>query len=290
MKDILVKATVAGVRVYAASTTNLVQELNEIHGCAPLAAAALGRAATGALLLSATMKEDERITLRFEGNGPLGRIIADAKGNKVRGYVANPLVELPAKNGKLDVGGGVGEGNIIVTRYAQHAEPFNGYCQLKNGEIATDLAQYLYQSEQTPSTVALGVLVNKNTSVQVAGGYFVQPMPGASEDVLKQLEDNIMTLPYVTELMNAGFTPEKIIGKIGNGLEVSIKEAVEVGQQCSCTKDKVVGMLMALPLMDFTDVAAAAVTEIHCDFCNKTYKFTSEELWELKHKKDRENS
>lgn len=285
LKDILVKGTVGGVRVYAARTTNLVQELNTIHHCAPVAAAALGRAATGALLLAATMKDEERITIRFDGQGPLGRVIADAKGNTVRGYVQHPLVEIPPKNGKLDVGFGIGVGNMIVTRYLQNAEPFNGYCQIKNGEIATDIANYLYQSEQTPSSVALGVLVNKNTSIQVAGGYFVQPMPGVTEETLKQLEDNIMTLPYVTELMSAGFSPEEMIQKIGKGMEVSIKETIDLHAQCSCSKEKVEAMLMALPAKDFSEIAQDEVTEVHCDFCNRSYKFTSEELKKLKEEK-----
>lgn len=287
MKDILVKGTVEGVRIYAARTTNLVQELNEMHNCAPTAAAALGRASTGALLLAATMKNEERITIRFEGNGPLGRLIADAKGNTVRGYVQNPLVELPPKDGKLDVGGGIGAGNLIVTRYLQNAEPFNGYCEIKNGEIATDLTNYLYQSEQTPSSVALGVLVNKNTSIQVAGGYFVQPMPGATDEVLKKLEDNIVTLPYVTELLAADFTPEDMIKKIGAGMDVSIKETIELQQRCSCSQDKVEAMLLALPPRDFVELAEAKVTKIHCDFCNKTYEFTSEEMFNLKRKHEK---
>ncbi len=290
MQDILVKGTIEGVRVYAAVTTNLVQELNIIHNCAPVAIAALGRAATGALLLAATMKDEERIIIRFEGDGPLGRVIADAKGSTVRGYIQNPLVLLPPKNGKLDVGGGIGKGNIVVTRFLQNAEPFNGYCELKNGEIAMDLANYLYQSEQTPSTVALGVKVNKDTSVQVAGGYFVQPMPGTEEEVLKKLEDNITTMPYVTELLAAGLTPVQIIEKIGEGLQVSIKETIPVQQKCNCSKEKVAEMLMALPDKDFAELAQDDVTTVHCDFCNKTYYFKWEEMNAMQEAKYKKNS
>lgn len=290
MQDILVKATVEGVRIYAAVTTNLVQELNVIHNCAPVAAAALGRAATGALLMAATMKDEERIIIRFEGDGPLGRVIADAKGNTVRGYIQNPLVILPPKNGKLDVGGGIGKGNIVVTRFLQNAEPFNGYCELKNGEIAMDIANYLYQSEQTPSTVALGVKVNKDTSVQVAGGYFVQPMPDANEEVLKKLENNIVSMPYVTELLSVGFSPVQIMEKIGQGFKVNVLETIPVCQKCNCSKEKVGAMLMALPDKDFATLAQDDVTTVHCDFCNKTYYFKWEELNAMKAAKDKKNS
>lgn len=290
MQDILVKGTIEGVRVYAAVTTNVAQELNTIHNCAPLAAAALGRAATGALLLAATMKDEERIIIRFEGDGPLGRVIADAKGNTVRGYIQHPLVILPNKNGKLDVGGGIGKGNIIVTRFLQHAEPFSGYCELKNGEIAMDLANYLYQSEQTPSTVALGVKIAKDTSVQVAGGYFVQPMPGTEEEVLKKLEENITVMPYVTELLAAGMTPAQIIEKIGEGLKVNINETLSLYQKCTCSKEKVGAMLMALPEKDFRELAKDDITTVHCDFCDRTYTFTPEELYELRMAKSKKNS
>lgn len=290
MKNILVKGTISGVRVYAAATTEIVQSLNKIHDLSPLAAAALGRAATGALLLAATMKDEERITLRFKGDGPLGEVVADAKGNTVRGYVDNPHVFLPPKNGKLDVGGAVGQGNIIVTRFLQNAEPFTGYCELKNGEIASDLTNYLYVSEQTPASVALGVLVARDGSVAQAGGYFVQAMPGVDDAVLKQLEDNIITMPTVTELMSVGFTPEDIIQKIGQGLEVAIKETLPLELKCTCSKEKVEAMLLALTEKDFNDLAEDEVTDVHCHFCNTSYKYTSSELKALRQAKKAKHS
>ena len=162
MEDVLTKATADGVRIYALCTTNLVREAAQKHGCSHLASAALGRAMNGALLLAATMKDGERISLRLKGDGPLGDVVADAEGTDVRGYVENPDAFVPLReDGKLNVGAGIGQGNIIVTRYLQNAEPFTGYCELADGEIASDLTKYLYVSEQTPSSVALGVLVNK---------------------------------------------------------------------------------------------------------------------------------
>ena len=169
MKDILTKGTAEGVRIYALCTTNLVQEAATRHHTSHLASAALGRAMNGALLLAATMKDNERIALRLKGDGPIGEVVADAEGTHVRGYVGDPDVFLPLKNGKLDVGGAIGAGNIIVTRYLQNAEPFTGYAELVDGEIASDLTNYLYTSEQTPSSVALGVLVNKEGRVLYSG-------------------------------------------------------------------------------------------------------------------------
>ena len=188
MKDILTKGTAEGVRIYALCTTNLVQEAAIRHHTSHLASAALGRAMNGALLLAATMKDNERIALRLKGDGPIGEVVADAEGTHVRGYVGDPDVYLPQKHGKLDVGGAIGAGNIIVTRYLQNAEPFTGYAELVDGEIASDLTNYLYTSEQTPSSVALGVLVNKEGQVIASGGYFIQAMPGCAEETLAQLE------------------------------------------------------------------------------------------------------
>ena len=281
-ENILVKGTVDGVRIYAIRTTAIVEELNKIHNCSPLAIAALGRTVSGALMLAATMKDNERITIRIKGDGPLGEIVADAKGNTVRGYVDNPNVMLPPKNGKLDVGGGVGSGNIIVTRYLTNAEPFNGYCELVNGEIATDLTNYLFTSEQTPASVALGVLVNKDATVAAAGGYFIQAMPGATDEVLKKLEDNVVALPYVTELLGAGFTPEEIIKKVGEGLDVSIKETIPVELKCTCSREKVLEMLAALSEKDREEIGQDDKTEVHCHFCNKSYLFPKSEILGLK--------
>ena len=232
MEDVLTKATADGVRIYALCTTNLVQEAAKKHGCSHLASAALGRAMNGALLLAATMKDNERISLRLKGDGPLGEVVADAEGSTVRGYVENPDAFLPLKNGKLDVGGGIGEGNIIVTRYLQNAEPFTGYCELQDGEIASDLTKYLYVSEQTPTSVALGVLVDKDGNVTASGGFFIQAMPGCTDEVLEKLENNVNLTPYVTQLLEIGYTPQKMIEILGRGLDVDIKETIPLSFKC----------------------------------------------------------
>ena len=281
MKDILTKGTAEGVRIYALCTTNLVQEAATRHHTSHLASAALGRAMNGALLLAATMKDNERIALRLKGDGPIGEVVADAEGTHVRGYVGDPDVFLPLKNGKLDVGGAIGAGNIIVTRYLQNAEPFTGYAELVDGEIASDLTNYLYTSEQTPSSVALGVLVNKEGQVIAAGGYFIQAMPGCAEETLAQLEENISLTPYVTQLLELGYTPEKMIETIARGLDVTIQESIELSYKCRCSREKILGALATLGQEDISAMSQDEETEVHCQFCNETYKFSGEEIARL---------
>ena len=278
MEDVLTKATADGVRIYALCTTNLVQEAAKKHGCSHLASAALGRAMNGALLLAATMKDNERISLRLKGDGPVGEVVADAEGSTVRGYVENPDAFLPLKNGKLDVGGGIGEGNIIVTRYLQNAEPFTGYCELQDGEIASDLTKYLYVSEQTPTSVALGVLVDKDGNVTASGGFFIQAMPGCSDEVLAKLEENVNKTPYITQLLEIGFTPERIIGILGRDLDVDIKETVPVHFKCRCSRESILAALGRLDKASLAELAQDEVTEAHCQFCNSTYTFEQKEI------------
>lgn len=281
MKDSLTKGTAEGVRIYALCTTNLVQEAATRHHTSHLASAALGRAMNGALLLAATMKDNERIALRLKGDGPIGEVVADAEGTHVRGYVGDPDVFLPLKNGKLDVGGAIGAGNIIVTRYLQNAEPFTGYAELVDGEIASDLTNYLYTSEQTPSSVALGVLVNKEGQVIASGGYFIQAMPGCAEETLAQLEENISLTPYVTQLLELGYTPEKMIKTIARGLDVTIQESIELSYKCRCSREKILGALATLGQEDISAMSQDEETEVHCQFCNETYKFSGEEIARL---------
>ena len=277
----MTKGTAEGVRIYALCTTNLVQEAAIRHHTSHLASAALGRAMNGALLLAATMKDNERIALRLKGDGPIGEVVADAEGTHVRGYVGDPDVFLPLKNGKLDVGGAIGAGNIIVTRYLQNAEPFTGYAELVDGEIASDLTNYLYTSEQTPSSVALGVLVNKEGQVIASGGYFIQAMPGCAEETLAQLEENISLTPYVTQLLELGYTPEKMIETIARGLDVTIQESIELSYKCRCSREKILGALATLGQEDISAMSQDEETEVHCQFCNETYKFSGEEIARL---------
>ena len=278
MEDILTIATVEGVRIYAITTKNLVQEGADRHHTSHLATAALGRAMSGALMLAATMKDGERIVLKLKGDGPLGEVVAEAAGTSVRGYVGNPDVFVPLKDGKLDIGGALGQGTITLTRYLQNGETFTGHAELRDGEIASDITNYLYMSEQTPSSVALGVLVDKEGKVLAAGGYFIQAMPGCDETVLEKLGDNVSTTPYVTQLLELGYTPEKIITTLARGLDFDIKESVPVKFACSCSKDKILNMLATLKQSDIDYLTEQPDTEVHCQYCNKIYHISGEEL------------
>lgn len=282
MEDTLTIATAEGVRIYAITTKNLVQEAADRHHTSHLATAALGRAMSGALMLAATMKDGERILLKLKGDGPLGEVVAEAQGTSVRGYVGEPDVFMPLKNGKLDIGGALGQGTITLTRYLQNGESFTGHAELADGEIATDITNYLYMSEQTPSSVALGVLVDKDGKVLAAGGYFIQAMPGCDEEVLEKLGNNVSVTPYVTQLLELGYTPEKIIEVLARGLEFDIKESMPVKFSCGCSKDKIMNMLAALSQDDIDYLTEQPDTEVHCQYCNKVYHFTSEELKQLK--------
>lgn len=282
MEDTLTIATVEGVRIYAITTKNLVQEAADRHHTSHLATAALGRAMSGALMLAATMKDGERILLKLKGDGPMGEVVAEAQGTSVRGYVGEPDVFMPLKNGKLDIGGALGQGTITLTRYLQNGESFTGHAELADGEIATDITNYLYMSEQTPSSVALGVLVDKDGKVLAAGGYFIQAMPGCDEEVLEKLGNNVAVTPYVTQLLELGYTPEKIIEVLARGLEFDIKESMPVKFSCACSKDKILNMLAALSQDDIDYLTEQPDTEVHCQYCNKVYHFSSEELKQLK--------
>lgn len=282
MEDTLTIATAEGVRIYAITTKNLVQEAADRHHTSHLATAALGRAMSGALMLAATMKDGERILLKLKGDGPLGEVVAEAQGTSVRGYVGEPDVFMPLKNGKLDIGGALGQGTITLTRYLQNGESFTGHAELADGEIATDITNYLYMSEQTPSSVALGVLVDKDGKVLAAGGYFIQAMPGCDEEVLEKLGNNVAVTPYVTQLLELGYTTEKIIEVLARGLEFDIKESMPVKFSCGCSKDKILNMLAALRQDDIDYLTEQPDTEVHCQYCNKVYHFSSEELKQLK--------
>lgn len=282
MEDTLNIATAEGVRIYAITTKNLVQEAADRHHTSHLATAALGRAMSGALMLAATMKDGERILLKLKGDGPMGEVVAEAQGTSVRGYVGEPDVFMPLKNGKLDIGGALGQGTITLTRYLQNGESFTGHAELADGEIATDITNYLYMSEQTPSSVALGVLVDKDGKVLAAGGYFIQAMPGCDEEVLEKLGNNVAVTPYVTQLLELGYTPEKIIEVLARGLEFDIKESMPVKFSCGCSKDKILNMLAALSQDDIDYLTEQPDTEVHCQYCNKVYHFSSEELKQLK--------
>ncbi|MBR2214694.1 MAG: Hsp33 family molecular chaperone HslO [Selenomonadaceae bacterium] len=278
--DHLVKAIAPGVKIYAAVTTALAEEGRRRHDASPLAAAALGRTMTGALLLAGSLKNKEALTLQITGNGPLGKVVADATPEgAVRGYVTFPRVELPLKDtGKLDVGGGIGEGLITLTRFTGLKEPVRGSAELISGEIAEDITNYLYVSEQTPSSVGLGVLVGTDRKVAAAGGFLLQPMPDATEEILTQLEANLKTLPPVSSLINDGADARGIIATLLKGFDVEYLTTTTLSFRCQCSKRRVEDVLMSLGEADLASLAADGQAEVSCHFCGEKYQFNGEEL------------
>lgn len=277
-QDILTRATIGDARIYVARTTRLVRKMALRHRTSHVATAALGRTVTGALLLAATMKNNEGVGIKIKGDGPLGGVTGEAQGGIARGFVGEPDVFLPIKNGHLDVGGAVGNGTLSVTRYGENGKPFTGTCELVDGEIADDLTQYLYTSEQTPSSVALGVLVDAKGDVQAAGGWFIQALPGCSDEVLEQLDKNVRNTPYISSLLDMGFTPERIIGILGKGMKVEILDSYPLQFGCRCSKERVEAVLYTLPANELMQLAKDPQTEITCPYCNVKYEFSQQEI------------
>ena len=283
MSDKLVKAITKGVRVYAAVTTDLVNEAIRRHDCYPVAAAALGRTMTGALLLAANLKNKEALTVNIRGNGPLKNITADAVPEGfVRGYVADPHVELPLNDkGKLDVGGGVGQGLVTVTRFTGLREPMRGSSEIVTGEIAEDLTNYLYVSEQTPSSIGLGVLVDTDFSARAAGGFIIQPMPDADEETISRLEENLQKLRPVTTMIDEGKDAREIILEIMNGFEMEFLTTTDLAFKCQCSKERLEDVLLNLNHDDMESLIADGQAEVCCHFCGEKYHFSKEELQHL---------
>ena len=286
--DQLVKATTAGLRAYAAVTTDLTREAARRHGCGALASAALGRTMTGALLLAACLKEKECLTVKFRGDGPLGPIVADASSDgAVRGYVANPAVELPLTGGKLSVGQGVGRGILSVTRFTVGTrEPFTGSCEIFSGEIAEDLTRYLFQSEQTPSSVGLGVLVTTDGVPKAAGGFLLQPLPDASEETLSHLEESLAKTRPVSAMVADGLDARGILAELLAGFDVNILSATELAFRCQCSRRRTEDILMALCHDDLARLVADGQAEVCCQFCGEKYHFDREELTAFLHVSD----
>ena len=287
MNDYIVRATAgnAQIRAFAAVTTNLVEEAREHHGTSPVATAALGRLLTGGVMMGSMMKGDRDVlTIKAEGSGPVGHylVTADSKGN-VKGYAANPNVILPANAaGKLDVGGSLGVGLLTVIKDLGLKEPYTGTCELVSGEIAEDLTYYFASSEQTPSSVGLGVLMTKDNTVNVAGGFIIQLMPDATEETISIVEEKISTIKSVTSMLENGLDPEGIINLILGGLDPEILDKMPVRFYCNCSKERVSKALIAIGRKELDNIIEEnEPIEVKCHFCNKAYNFTVDELKKL---------
>lgn len=288
MKDYIVRAMTADgfVKAMAIASTNLVERARNIHKTTPTATAALGRVLTAASMMGNLQKvENGALTLQVRGNGPLGTILAtsDAVGN-VRGYVHNPSVTLLEKYaGKLDVGAAVGtDGMLTVIRDLQMKEPYIGSVALVSGEIADDVTAYFAQSEQTPTACALGVLVDTDQSVKVAGGYLIQLLPGAPEEVISMLEQGIAKAGAVTPMLSDGLTPEDILRRVMVDFELEFLETTEVSYKCYCSRERVTSTLIAVGKKDLQEmIDEGEPVTIECQFCDTKYRFTPDELREL---------
>lgn len=272
-----------GVLAFACVTTQLVEEARRRHGAAPTAAAALGRALTASSLLSATLEGQQKVTLRILGDGPLGGIVTDTTASgDVRGYVQNPDVHLPlSSRRKLDVGAAVGRGTLHVTKDLGLRWPYHGSAPLVSGEIAEDLAHYLARSEQVPSVVSLGVLVEPDGRVSAAGGFMVQVMPGADPEALATLEAHVRSLPPVTQLVRQGLSSADLVRVALGPLGAEILEERPVRYRCACSRERVEGVLMLLGAEEVESLLAEGRAEVRCRFCGEVYVLGREALREL---------
>ncbi|MCL2421086.1 MAG: Hsp33 family molecular chaperone HslO [Defluviitaleaceae bacterium] len=287
MQDYIIRATAGNgsVRVFVATTKNLAGKARELHQTTPVATAALGRLLTAASIMGATLKNDsDIITLIIKGDGPIGGIVATTNNqSQVKGYVFQPHVILPKNNiGKLDVGGAVGSGTLAVSKDLGLKEPVSGQVALVSGEIAEDITYYFAVSEQTPSSVALGVLVDVDYSVKQAGGYIIQVMPDADEAVLAHLEKHLPTLPSITTLLDEGNTPEDILALLFEGHDTVIYDKIYPAFACSCSLEKTRKVLLNVGLDELKLILEEDKgANLHCHFCNTDYYFDEDAIQEM---------
>ena len=276
-----------GIRIFAADTTIMVEEARRLHNTSPVASAALGRALTASSIMGIMMKGDnDKLTLSINGKGPLGTIVcvADSKGT-VKGYVSNPLVDIPSRaDGKLDVGSAVGiNGLVTIIKDMGMKEPYTGQYPLVNGEIAEDLTAYYAYSEQQPSAIALGVLVDVDYSIKAAGGFIVQLMPEAEEKDIDILEKNLSQITSVSHLIDDGKTPEDLINLVLKDLEPMIYEKIPVSYKCDCSRERIEKALISIGKKDLDEIIKEdKLAEISCHFCNTVYHFNEAELIDLR--------
>ncbi|WP_163853012.1 Hsp33 family molecular chaperone HslO [Paenibacillus elgii] len=283
MQDYLIRATAyeGKVRAFAVRTTGIVEELRRRHQTTPTATAALGRTATAALMMGIMLKGEEKLTVQVKGGGPIGQIVADSNAHgEVRGYVDNPSVELPLNQiGKLDVAGAVGtDGFLYVIKDLGLKEPYRGSIPIVSGELGEDFTYYFAKSEQTPSAVALGVLVDVDYTVKAAGGFIIQLLPGLTDDEISQIEKELAALPSITSLLDRGDRLEDILATLLPGAEV-LERRDDIRFQCKCSRERVEQTLISLGRDELQEILEEdGKAEIVCHFCNEAYRFSREDL------------
>lgn len=294
MNDYMIRATAAEgqIRAFAATTRDMVENAKNAHNTSPVATAALGRLMTAAAMMGADLKgEKDLLTLKIEGSGPLGRLLVTANGHgDVKGYAFNPDVMLPPNaQGKLDVGGSLDLGVLSVIKDIGLKEPYVGQTQLVTGEIAEDLTYYFATSEQVPSSVALGVLMNKDNTVRQAGGFIIQLLPGASDEIIDKLEAKLSGISSITALLNAGKTPEEILTDILGEFGLEILSKMPVQFRCDCDRSRVEKAIISIGKKEIQDmINEGREIEVNCQFCNKHYKFSVDELEDMLKRATRE--
>ncbi len=284
MSDYLVRATAAGaqIRAFACTTKGVVQAARQAHDTSPVVTAALGRLlSAGAMMGSMQKGEEDLLTLQIKGDGPMQGLLvtADSKGG-VKGYANVTDVILPANAlGKLDVAGAVGQGTLSVIRDMGLKEPYVGQTLLQTSEIAEDLTYYFASSEQVPSSVGLGVLMERDNTVRQAGGFIVQLMPFAEDATIDRLERNLSGITSVTAMLDAGDTPEHMLGRILEGLDCQVTDTCPVAFSCNCSKERIEKVLISLGKKEIQDmIREGREVEVNCHFCNTHYRFSVEEL------------
>ena len=283
MKDYIIRAIAADdqVRVFAATTRELVETARQHHNTSPVATAALGRLLTAGAMMGAMMKNDKDVlTLQATGDGPFGglTVTSDSHAN-VKGYAENPDVIIPAKNGKLDVGGALGVGILNVIKDMGLKEPYVGQTILVTGEIAEDLTYYFANSEQIPSSVGLGVLMEKDNTVKCAGGFIIQVMPFAKEETISKIEENLKNVTSVTGMLDKGYTPEQILEELLGNVGFEITDKIPAQFYCNCSKERVEQAVASIGRKDLTElVEEGKDIEVKCHFCNTAYNYTIEDL------------
>jgi molecular chaperone Hsp33 len=288
MKNYVVRAVAANqsIRAFAAITTDMVEQARQIHDATPVAAAALGRTLTAGAMMGVMLKGDkDKISIQIKGEGPLKQLLvaADSKGN-VKGYVANPHVELPLReDGKLDVGSAVGkEGKIVVIKDLGLKEPYIGQLELTSGEIAEDITAYFAVSEQQPSAVALGVLIDRDRTVKASGGFIIQPLPGIRDEIITIIEDRLSYMPPITEIIDGNKSAEEVLEMILEDLDVEILEKKEIHLNCDCSVDRLEKALMSIGAKDLRElIDEDGQAELTCHFCNTKYHFDKAHLERL---------
>lgn len=288
MKDFLVKALAYNdqVRAYAVNTTITIGEAQRRHNTLPTASAALGRTMTASVMLGAMLKGEEKLTVKINGGGPIGTILVDtnAKG-EVRGYVSNPQTHFDLnEQGKLDVQRAVGPNGIMtISKDIGLQQPFIGQIPLVSGEIGEDFTSYLFNSEQTPSAVGVGVLVNPDHTIQTAGGFIIQLLPGADDEVISDIEERLKVIAPISTMIAEGMTPEQILEQVLGQDNVSILETMPVRFQCQCSEERITNAIISLGSEEIQDmIETDGQAEANCHFCNESFHFTKEKLEELR--------